>query len=147
MSLIKQIKPEDFQNCFILDSESINLWTLKQWESELSKDTLIAFAIVNEYKIIGVCISQILFNQAELNYLALHPHFKRKGYGKALMNALISKCIKSKVKKIILEVSVKNISAISLYDYLGFETTGIRRNYYKDGSDALLKEKKLFKKI
>ena len=45
--------------------------------------------------------------------------------------------------KLFLEVSHSNVIAEKFYNHFDFYTVGIRRNYYKDGSDALLKEKKL----
>jgi len=42
-----------------------------------------------------------------------------------------------------LEVSQSNVTAERFYSRFNFSTVGIRRNYYKDGSHALLKEKKL----
>ena len=47
------------------------------------------------------------------------------------------------VEKIILEVSQDNVTAERFYSRFDFSTVGIRKNYYKDGSHALLKEKKL----
>ena len=47
------------------------------------------------------------------------------------------------IDKVLLEVSQKNVIAEKFYCNFDFYTVGIRRNYYKDGSDALLKEKKL----
>ena len=47
------------------------------------------------------------------------------------------------LNRLILEVSHKNHTADKFYSRFDFSTVGIRRNYYKDGSDALLKEKKL----
>ena len=62
------------------------------------------------------------------------------------MSYLIKECEKSNINRILLEVSHKNIPAESFYNCFEFSTVGIRRNYYKDGSDALLKEKKLITK-
>ena len=59
------------------------------------------------------------------------------------MSYLIKKCENLSIKKLFLEVSKNNISAEKFYSRFDFFTVGIRRNYYKDGSDALLKEKKL----
>jgi len=42
-----------------------------------------------------------------------------------------------------LEVSQGNVTAERFYNRFDFFTVGIRKNYYKDGSHALLKEKKL----
>jgi len=42
-----------------------------------------------------------------------------------------------------LEVKQTNVKAEKFYDSFDFSTVGIRRNYYRDGSNALLKEKNL----
>ena len=59
------------------------------------------------------------------------------------MNYLIKKCRKLNVNKLLLEVSQSNLTADRFYNRFDFSTVGIRKNYYKDGSNALLKEKKL----
>lgn len=37
-----------------------------------------------------------------------------------------------------LEVNVDNTPAVALYTKLGFKRVGYRRDYYPDGSDAIL---------
>ena len=69
--------------------------------------------------------------------------FRKRGFGTYLMNHLIEQCKKLNIKKIFLEVSHTNFIAEKFYSRFDFYTVGIRKNYYKDGSDALLKEKKL----
>ena len=59
------------------------------------------------------------------------------------MSYLIKECVKLNVNKLVLEVSHTNFTADNFYSRFDFSTVGIRRNYYKDGSDALVKEKKL----
>ena len=59
------------------------------------------------------------------------------------MSYLIKECEKLNIKKLFLEVSHKNFTAEKFYSRFDFSTVGIRRNYYKDGTDALLKEKRL----
>ena len=59
------------------------------------------------------------------------------------MSYLIKKCEYLNLKKLLLEVSQSNITAERFYNRFNFITVGIRKNYYKDGSHALLKEKKL----
>jgi len=54
-----------------------------------------------------------------------------------------SKCEELNLKKLLLEVSQSNLNAERFYERFEFSTVGIRKNYYKDGSHALLKEKKL----
>ena len=59
------------------------------------------------------------------------------------MSYLIEECKRLNINKLLLEVSHTNAIADKFYSRFDFSTVGIRRNYYKDGSDALLKEKKL----
>ena len=59
------------------------------------------------------------------------------------MSFLIKKCEELSLKKLILEVSQSNVTAERFYTHFDFANVGIRKNYYKDGSHALLKEKKL----
>ena len=59
------------------------------------------------------------------------------------MENVIKQCEKLKINKLFLEVSHTNIAADKFYSRFDFCTVGIRKNYYKDGSNALLKEKKL----
>ena len=59
------------------------------------------------------------------------------------MSYLIKQCEKLNVNKLFLEVSQKNLTAEKFYSRFDFSTVGIRRKYYKDGSDALLKAKNL----
>ena len=50
---------------------------------------------------------------------------------------------KLKINKLLLEVSQNNLNAENFYNRFDFNTVGTRKNFYKDGSNALLKEKKL----
>jgi len=59
------------------------------------------------------------------------------------MRYLIEQCENLNINKLLLEVSHTNVIAEKFYSQFDFSTVGIRRNYYKDGSDAVLKEKKL----
>ena len=78
-----------------------------------------------------------------INYFVVKKKFRKKGLGSYLMSYVIKKCEQLNLKKLLLEVSQSNTTAERFYSRFDFSTVGIRRNYYKDGSDALLKEKKL----
>ena len=146
MYLVKKITIKESQECHEIDLMTIKLWNLKQWEKELRKNYVYAFACFRNYQIVGICVFQKIFCNAELIYLSIHPTFKRKGLGKKLLKETLKKCKSFAIEKIILEVSETNIAAINFYRSFGFETVSIRKKYYKDGSNALLQEKKLLKK-
>ncbi len=88
-----------------------------------------------------VLISHVL-DEVEILTILTHPDFRGQGRATAFLTHLIQYAKENAVQKIFLEVNVTNESAIHLYEKVGFQQTGIRKNYYKmkDGSfkDALL---------
>tara|TARA_B100000963_G_C22133140_1_gene454179 strand:- start:15 stop:452 length:438 start_codon:yes stop_codon:yes gene_type:complete len=145
MLSIKKINSKNSKGCHDLDLKSIKLWNQSQWRNELEKDYVTSIGIFSNNSILGVCVFHKIYDEAEIRYLSVHPSYKRKGLGKSLIYEIFKECKSENIKRIYLEVSFKNKQALSFYDYLGFETIRIRKKYYKDGSDALLKEKMLNK--
>ena len=147
MISIKQINDADIDLCYELDSNTISLWSKNQWTDELKKEGIEVLGLSYENLIVGICVFQVVLDEAQINYFVINQNFRKKGYGSFLMNYLIKRCRKQNIRKLLLEVSYNNKIAKDFYNRFNFSTVGIRKNYYKDGSDALLKEKKLIKKI
>ena len=143
MISIKQINEEDIDLCYELDSNTISLWSKKQWANEFKKEGTKIFGLLIKNLVIGICVFQVVLDEAQINYFVVKQKFRKKGFGSFLMCYLIKKCEELNLKKLLLEVSQGNITAERFYSRFDFSTVGIRRNYYKDGSNALLKEKKL----
>ena len=146
MLSIKEITKEDVGLCFELDSKTISLWSTKQWEEELKQKGVKVFNLSLLNEVIGICAIQLVIDEAQINYFSVNQKFRRKGFGTYLMRYLIKICEELNIKKLILEVSETNYAAKNFYNHFQFFTVGIRKKYYKDGSDALLKEKILINK-
>ena len=143
MISIKQINKEDIDLCYELDSNTISLWSKRQWTNEFKKEGTKIFGVLITNLVIGICVFQVVLDEAQINYFVVNKKFRKKGFGSKLMRFLIKKCEKLNLKKLLLEVSQNNVTAEKFYSHFDFFTVGIRKNYYKDGSHALLKEKKL----
>ena len=146
MISIKQINENYIDLCFELDSNTISLWSKKQWTKEFKKDGTKIFGLLIKNLVIGICVFQVVLDEAQINYFVVHENFRNRGFGSHLMSFLIKQCEKLNLKKLLLEVSRSNSNAERFYSRFDFFTVGIRKNYYKDGSDAVLKEKKLTSK-
>lgn len=72
--------------------------------------------------------------ELEINYLITKKQEQGKGYASILLEYMIGKYSES----VFLEVSENNNVAIDLYKRHGFDIINKRKNYYKDGSDALI---------
>jgi len=143
MISIKQINEKDIELCSELDSNTISLWSKQQWANEFKKDGTKIFGLLIKNLVIGICVFQVVLDEAQINYFVINKKFREKGFGSYLMSYLIKKCEKLNLKKLLLEVSQSNVNAERFYSRFDFYTVGIRKNYYKDGSHALLKEKNL----
>ena len=143
MIYIKQINKKYIDLCYELDSNTISLWSKEQWANEFKKDGTKIFGLLIENLVIGICVFQVVLDEAQINYFVVNKKFRKNGFGSYLMSDLIKKCEKLNLKKLLLEVSQSNVTAERFYSSFDFFTVGIRKNYYKDGSHALLKEKKL----
>ena len=143
MISIKQISEKDIDLCYELDSNTISLWSKKQWANEFKNKSTIIFGLLITNLVVGICVLKIVVDEAQINYFVIDQKFRKRGFGSYLMRYLIKRCEKLNVNRLLLEVSRKNVNAERFYTRFDFSTVGIRKYYYKDGSDALLKEKKI----
>jgi len=143
MLSIKQINEKDIELCYELDSNTISLWSKEQWVQEFKKEGVKVFGLLLSNLVIGICVFHIVLDEAQINFFVVNQKYRKKGFGSYLMIYLIKQCEKLNIHKLVLEVSHTNVVAEKFYNRFDFSTVGIRRKYYKDGSDALLKEKNL----
>ena len=134
---------KDIDLCYELDANTISLWSKKQWINEFRKKNIKVFGLLHANLLIGISVFQVIIDEAQINYFVINQKFREKGFGSYLMRFMIKHCEKLNVNKLFLEVSQTNIKAEKFYTNFDFFTVGIRRNYYRDGSNALLKEKTL----
>ena len=143
MISIKEINENHIDLCYELDLKTISLWSKKQWADEFKKEGSKIFGLFFANLLIATCVFQVVLDEAQINYFVVDQKFRKRGFGFYLMSYLIKRCKKINLKKLLLEVSQSNITAERFYSRFDFLTVGVRKNYYKDGSDAFLKEKKL----
>ena len=141
MISIKHINKKDIDFCYELDSNTISLWSKKQWAKEFRKEGIEVVGLLFSNLIIGICVFQVVLDEAQINFFVVNQKYRKKGFGSCLMNYVINHCEKLNINKLLLEVSHNNETAEKFYSRFNFSTVGIRKNYYKDGSNALLKEK------
>ena len=73
-----------------------------------------------------------------LNNIAMHSDFQRRHIGRSLIEH-VKNCLQSQnIQQIYLEVSGENKLAQQLYESMGFQKEGLRRDYYAKGEHAFL---------
>ena len=81
MISIKEIDHKELDLCFELDSNTICLWTKKQWENEFNKKGVKVVALLLGEKLIGIYVIQIIIDEVQINYFSIRQKYRQKGYG------------------------------------------------------------------
>ena len=125
---IKQVKKSDLFKLTKIDKYIFNYpASLKDLENYFKEDTIKIWKISTQ-KIIGFVIFYHIKDEIEIIQIGIIKSCQRKNYGSLIINKI--KKLKD-LRKIFLEVSVKNTKAIDFYLKNGFKKIGIRKGYYK----------------
>ena len=94
MISIKSINEKDIDLCYELDSNTISLWSKKQWSDEFKKEGVKVFGILLSNHVIGICVFHVVLDEAQINFFAINHKYRKKGFGTYLMSYLIKECKK-----------------------------------------------------
>ena len=139
-----QIRPAEISDLpRILEIERASFpedpWTEDMFAEELCNSLKYFIAAEQNGQVMGFADTFLMEGIcAEVFDIAVDPQARRQGIGKAMLENIIDKTAESNVDRLQLEVRAGNTPAIELYKSLGFEASGYRENYYKEGEDAIL---------
>jgi len=85
----------------------------------------------------GFVLARVAAVEAEILTLAVAPHARGQGLGRALLGSAMEGALKRGAEALFLEVGADNPHALALYAGLGFARVGMRKGYYA-GADALV---------
>ena len=132
-------KISDLKEIYILETMIFKdeAWTKEMLKTELLNDENSKTLIIEEHgKILGYFISRSFFEEYYILNLGVFPPRQKEGIGTILLSSFLNSIKNS--SSVFLEVKKSNFHAIKLYKSSGFKIFGERKNYYKDGSSALM---------
>ncbi|MFZ2554552.1 ribosomal protein S18-alanine N-acetyltransferase [Psychrobacter urativorans] len=123
-------------------------WDYKAIIELLAQDSVQLLIIKNGVEdIVGYCLYQMIFEQAEILRIGTHPDYQRQGIASQLFIKLNKELQDNKVENLLLEVRADNLPAIALYERQGFVVIHQRKGYYSQPNhsaiDALIMQLKL----
>lgn len=132
----------DLTRITALDKQSsLTPWSYDNYLSSLNNSKHTIYLLADNNDIIGAAVIAEAADEAELLQLWIKPDGQRHGYGRKLLKDILAKLQQHLINQIFLEVRTDNQAAIGLYTNLGFNSVGIRKNYYTVDSwqfDALI---------
>ena len=106
---------------------------------ELTNKHALWLVALEDGEVVGYVGSQTVLQEADMMNIAVADTHRRRGIAKMLVEELIRQL---DAYQLTLEVRASNAPAISLYEALGFQQVGLRKNYYrKPKEDALILRK------
>ncbi len=114
-------------------------WPLETLASELRfPGSFLLVAAPPHNPALGYASFRTVADESELLRLAVGVEARRRGIGRLLLEAGLSVLRTRSLCRCFLEVRADNTPAIALYERVGFRLSGLRKGYYRDGSDALV---------
>ena len=118
-------------------------WTYRMFVEGFSSKLFYGVCAVEDGEIVGYACETVLFENAEVDNIAVAESCRRRGVGKKLLKKLETEAKERGARVILLEVRVSNAPAMTMYLQEGFKGIYVRPRYYPDGEDAVVMQKEL----
>ena len=116
-----------------------NPWSCGLFLEELRMPLAMDRVVLVDGQVAAYCCLWLVAGEAQVQNLAVHPAFQRRGMGKFFLIQVLSQARAAGATRASLEVRDGNLAALYLYQSLGFCLEGRRPRYYQpEGKDALL---------
>ena len=115
------------KECFGVDA-----WSEKSVASELTNQLSLWLVAVDGERVAGYVGSQTVCGETDMMNVAVTADYRRQGLGEKLVLALVEELKAIGSRCLTLEVRDSNAPARALYEKLGFQQIGLRKNYYRN---------------
>ena len=133
------LTPANVNGVFLVEQTCFSTpWSLESFQNDLTNENAVYFCLEDDGKVIGYVGMWQSFDEGNINNIAVLPDYRRKGYGKLLLEHLISYGKEQRLSFLTLEVRESNAGARALYQSVGFLEAGRRKKYYERREDAIL---------
>lgn len=116
----------------VMQIETVNFpfpWTAGNFKDSINSGH-ICLVLEIDKALMGYAILMMVLDEAHLLNISVSPKWKGKGWGRHLLNHMMQIGREKGGLNMFLEVRTSNVSAITLYESIGFNEMGLRPGYY-----------------
>jgi ribosomal-protein-alanine N-acetyltransferase len=137
---IMEMTPEDVAEVAALEAQIFSMpWTSQGFLDVLRLPDSLYLTVRLAGRLIGYCGLLQSFDEADITNVAVTEQARGQGVGREMLLELMRLGKERGISRYTLEVRAGNVAAIHLYQKLGFESAGIRKNFYeKPTEDAVI---------
>ena len=138
MKEILLAKKEHLSLVAILEEKTFSApWSEKSLEFFLDELNF-CVVLLEDGNLASYCTVTTVLDEAQIINVATDSRFKRMGMAEQVLNRVFEECSNRAISSISLEVRESNEGAIALYEKLGFEVLGTRKNFYTEPTENAL---------
>ncbi|MDG6778454.1 ribosomal protein S18-alanine N-acetyltransferase [Thiomicrorhabdus sp. zzn3] len=131
LSYLRLMQETDLHWVLQVEQQSYDFpWSQKGFENSLDQGVNYIFCSA-EHEMMGYACVLTVLDEAQLLNFCIAPAFRKSGIGRAALQQLMDKLKQAGYEQLLLEVRESNLPAQKLYLGCGFQTDGVRRNYYR----------------
>lgn len=137
---IREMCQADLEEVAALEQTIFSMpWSQKGFDAAIRQDAALYLTARLDGKLAGYCGLLQSFDEADITNVAVAPQFRNQGVAHAMLTQLMRNGKDRGIENFTLEVRAGNEAALHLYEKLGFERVGVRRNFYeKPQEDAVI---------
>ena len=137
--VLRPLRSDRADQCAALHAAAFaHSWSAEEFEALLANTNVAGEAAVDPASgdLRGFVLTRLAADEAEILTIAVDGALRRRGVGRALLAAHLSRLPSLGAKKLFLEVERENAAAIALYAKFGFREVGQRQGYYRKSGGA-----------
>ncbi|MGN0356084.1 MAG: ribosomal protein S18-alanine N-acetyltransferase [Muricoprocola sp.] len=129
--MVREMTEKDLDQVVQIEKEIFSQpWSKEGFLSSLKEKSTLYLCTEIDGKIAGYCGLLQVLDEADITNVAVSFAFRRQGIARQMLQELLSRGMNRGIKNFTLEVRESNLPAQKLYEQLGFENCGIRKNFY-----------------
>lgn len=138
--ILREMMVDDLDAVMEIENELFHMpWTKEGYFTFLTRPDAMFLVVEEKGRLLGYCGLLMVLDEADVTNVAVRKDRQREGIGHFLVESMMRLAADQGIEIIHLEVRAGNKTAIRLYERLGFERDGLRKNYYTDPTeDAIL---------
>ena len=137
---IRRMTEDDLEQVDIIEQQTFSEpWSKEDFDSSLKDSNNEYLVAEHEGMVAGYCGYWGVAGEGYIYNVAVKKEFRNQGIGHQMLTALLENSKHRGITSLTLEVRYSNAPAIHLYESLGFENAGIRKDFYtKPNEDAVI---------
>ena len=137
---IEKMRPEHIKEVAEIERRIFTLpWSEQGFLSSLQSEDTLYLVVRKEGRVAGYCGLLQSFDEADITNVAVAEEARGAGIGFAMLSELMRLGKERGIARYTLEVRASNAAALHLYEKLGFQSAGIRKNFYdRPKEDAVI---------